>query len=556
MTDKKYRSFKKAREFVRSLELKNRYEWVVLSQITKGLPEDIPVHPDEVYKKQFIDWRDWIGGGSKSGFWEFEKAREFVRNLNLKSTADWKVYCSWDPNEIGLKPDYIPASPHVYYKDSGWIGYGDWIGTNKLAPFQREYRPFEEAREFTRALGLTSTETWIDYCKGKYPNLPQKPDDIPTNVARKYLNRGWMGMDDFLNGKHHRKIYRVENARDFEEARSFVHTLKLKNLKAWHKYVKSELKNLPAKPDDIPNSPELVYKEFGWKGYGDWLGTYTIAPFKRTYRPFKEAREFARQLGLTSSDKWIKYCRGDFKELPVKPKDIPTNVARKYEKDWVSYKDFLMSEVHRKNYSKFRTYENARTFMHQLGLKNYQDWKDYLAGKFTELPAKPKDIPSNPAGVYKNKGWTGIGDWLGTNAFPYAHHNYVGYKEAREFSRNLGLTSSVEWVQYCKDELDWLDPKPANIPANVVRKYEGNGWKGFKDFLHSDKHRKHIKSFMKYREAKALIVGLGIKSEAEYLDYAQGKLVDKYGKAPKNLPENPRVIYRRQGWKSFKEFIA
>ena len=84
--------------------------------------------------------------------------------------------------------------------------------------------------------------------------------------------------------------------------------------------------------------------------------------------------------------------------------------------------------------------------------------------------------------------------------------------------------------------MDWLETKPSNIPANVVRKYEDNGWKGFKDFLHSDKHRKHIKSFMKYREAKALVVGLGIKSEAEYLDYVQGKLVDKYGKAPKNLP--------------------
>lgn len=556
MTDKKYRSFKKAKEFVQSLNLKNRYEWVVYSQVNKLLPEDVPVHPDEVYKKSFIDWRDWIGGGSKPGFLSFEEAREFVRNLNLESTAAWKEYCSWDPNEIGLKPDNIPASPHVFYKNSGWLGYGDWLGTNKLAPFQRTYRSFDDARKFARKLGLTSTENWIAYSKGEFPNLPPKPDDIPTNVARKYLNKGWMGMDDFLNGKEHRKIRRFENARDFEEARKFVHSLKLKNLKQWHKYVKGLLKNQDPKPSDIPNSPELVYKEFGWQGYGDWLGTYTIAPFKREYRSFKEARDFARALGLTSSEKWVKYCRGDYKELPPKPDDIPTNVARKYEKEWVSYKDFLWSNIHRKGYSKFKSYEEAKVFIHKLGLRNYADWKAYLAGQLKELPLKPKDIPANPAGVYKGKGWIGIGDWLGTNAFPYAHQNYISYKEARSFVRELGLTSSVEWVQYCKGELDWLDKKPKNIPANVVRKYEGIGWKGFKDFLGSNIHRKHIRSFMKYNEAKKLVLKLGIKSEKQYRDFIDNKLITKFGKAPKNLPQEPRIIYRRQGWKGWKEFFA
>lgn len=556
MTDKKYLPFKKARAYVQNLNLKNRYEWVVLSLVNKGLPAEIPVYPEVVYKKQFIDWRDWIGGGSKPGFWDFEKAREFVQKLGLKSTADWKCYCSWDPNEIGLKPDYIPASPHVYYKDSGWVGYGDWIGTNKLAPFQREYRPFEEAREFVRKLGLTSTEKWLEYCKGSMSHLPKKPDDIPTNAARKYLNKGWAGMDDFTNGKYHRKIQRFQNALSFEEARAFVHQLNLANLKEWHKYVKGKLNTLPAKPENIPNSPELVYKDFGWQGYGDWLGTFTIAPFQRTYRPFKEARKFARELGLTSSEKWLKYCRGDFSNLPKKPDDIPTNVARKYEKDWVSYKDFLNSGLHKQKYSKFKSYDEAKKFINTLGLNNYKEWKSYLVGELTTLPIKPKDIPANPAGVYKSKGWIGIGDWLGTDAFPYAHQNYVPFKEAREFVRNLGLTSSVEWVQYCKDELDWLDSKPDSIPANVVRKYEGNGWKGFKDFLHSDKHRKNIKSFLKYKEAKTIVVNLGIKSEQDYLDYLSGKSEQKYGKPSKKLPENPRVIYRRQGWKGWKEFLA
>jgi len=216
----------------------------------------------------------------------------------------------------------------------------------------------------------------------------------------------------------------------------------------------------------------------------------------------------------------------------------------------------LWSNIHRKGYSKFKPYEESKIFIHELGLKNYADWKSYLAGELKDLPQKPKDIPANPAGVYKDKGWIGIGDWLGTNAFPYAHQNYLSYKEARTYVRELGLTSSVEWVQYCKEELDWLSKKPSNIPANVVRKYEYIGWKGFKDFLASNVHRKNIRSFMKYTEAKKLVSKLGINTEKKYHEFLENELVSTLGKAPKNLPAEPRVIYRRQGWKGWKDFFA
>jgi len=55
--------------------------------------------------------------------------------------------------------------------------------------------------------------------------------------------------------------------KSFEEARDFVHKLKLKSGEEWKNYCKSG-----QKPEDIPAYPNQTYKQVGWKGMGDWLG--------------------------------------------------------------------------------------------------------------------------------------------------------------------------------------------------------------------------------------------------------------------------------------------
>jgi hypothetical protein len=548
MIKTKYRSYNKARDFALKLGLKNRYEWLIYCSIDDLKPSDIPKNPEKVYKA-WNGWKNWLGKYEKVPFLTFEEARKKVRDKNLKSTAEWKKWCDWNLDSLGMKPPEIPASPHIYYKETGWIGYNDWLGTENTR-LNRDYRSFEEARKFARKLGLTSSEYWLKYCKGEIKNLPEKPEDIPTNVARKYRNIGWNGMNDFLNAKEHRRIRRLTNARNFDDARDFVRQLKIKNLKQWLKYIKGELQGYGPKPADIPNSPELVYKGNGWKGYGDWFGTYTIAPFKRKFRSFESSREFARKLGLTSSEKWIEYCKGNFTNLIKKPEDIPTNVARKYAGEgWKGYKDFLQSNLHRLNFSKFLPYEKAREFVHSLKLKDYKEWHNYIDGKLSTLPKKPKNIPSNPSGVYKERGWTGIGDWIGSDAFAYAHLEYMKLTDARKFVRKLGLTSSVEWVAYCKGEFDHLPSKPINLPANVVRKYEGRGWKGFKDFLWSDKHRKSRKLFLSYADAKEVLKKNKILSENELIEFIKSE------KKPSNFPDHPKMIYQRKGWESLEKFL-
>ncbi len=120
----------------------------------------------------------------------------------------------------------------------------------------------------------------------------------------------------------------------FKNARNYVHKLQLKNERDWLDYCKSN-----KKPHDIPSVPRQYYvKE--WKGFGDWLGTYTIAPQKKKFKTFRNARRFARGLKLNSHLAWVQYYK-----THTLPLDIPTTPNRTYANlGWLGWKDWLGSK--------------------------------------------------------------------------------------------------------------------------------------------------------------------------------------------------------------------
>ena len=118
------------------------------------------------------------------------------------------------------------------------------------------------------------------------------------------------------------------NWRKFKDARDYVRGLRLKSSTEWVDFTNSD-----QKPNDIPTNPNLVYANDGWAGYGDRLGTGTVATYLRQYRAFKKARAFVRSLRLTSFTEWRAYCRSG-----KKPDFIPANPNRIYAKDgWAGY---------------------------------------------------------------------------------------------------------------------------------------------------------------------------------------------------------------------------
>jgi len=82
----------------------------------------------------------------------------------------------------------------------------------------------------------------------------------------------------------------------------------LKSLREWDAAKKSR-----KIPSDIPTAPWRTYKNQGWEGFGDWLGTGTIAPFNLEYLPFKEAKviyqNLAKKYGIKNTTDWRKFLK-------------------------------------------------------------------------------------------------------------------------------------------------------------------------------------------------------------------------------------------------------
>jgi hypothetical protein len=422
---------------------------------------DIPTNPNKVYRGE--GWRsmgDWLGTGAIASqslrYRRFEEARAFARSLGLRSGVEWHAFCQTD-----MKPHDIPAKPERTYRNEGWVGMADWLGTGRVSPRLRTYRSFEEARAFVRSLGMKSEGEWLAFTRSR-----RLPADIPATPRQKYRGKGWVSMGDWLGTG--RVASQALRFRPFGEARDFVHSLGLESGTSWRTYCRRG-----SLPPDIPAAPWSTYHGKGWVGMGDWLGTRRVATRRRQYRAFQEARAFARSLGLRSAAEWRAFCIGG-----NLPEDIPAKPERTYHHEgWAGIGDWLASGRISNRQRVFRPFEEARAFARGLRLGSFEEWVAWCAAG-----SRPPDIPSNPSLAYRNQGWVSMGDWLGTGNVANSLRGYRPFGAARAFARSLGYKSWAEWRAYCKSGL-----RPQDIPTNPWQTYRSKGWAGMKDWLGADR---------------------------------------------------------------------
>ena len=151
---------------------------------SKKCPIDIPKAPWAYYRNAgWVDMGDWLGtfyvAPQNRKYRKFEFARKYVRTLNIKTVNQWRNYTKSD----GL-PEDIPTQPDRVYKNSGWVNYGDWLGTGNIAPKDMVWRSFKEARIYVHSLNLTSLEKWRTYCTKGINGMPSVRRHINWNNQR------------------------------------------------------------------------------------------------------------------------------------------------------------------------------------------------------------------------------------------------------------------------------------------------------------------------------------------------------------------------------------
>ncbi len=555
--------FDEAKEFTHLLELKSHDEW---GAYYKGempdlppKPDDIPSAPNVVYKDK--GWKgvgDWLGTGRTANqlkeYRSFDEAKKFVQSLSLKTGTEWKAYCKGEMPDLPSKPDDIPSFPERTYQDNGWKGVGDWLGTGTIASQLKEYRSFDEAKKFVQSLSLKTGTEWKAYCKGEMPDLPSKPDDIPSFPERTYQDNGWKGVGDWLGTGT--IAPRLREYWSHGKAKKFVQSLELKSGAEWKAYCKGEMPDLPSKPDDIPLFPEGTYQDNGWKGMGDWLGTGRMANRLKKFKSFIKAKKFAQSLGLKSTDEWRAYCKGEMPDLPPKPDDIPANPNQTYkDRGWNSMGDWLGTGTIAPRLKEYRSFDEAKKFVQSLSLRTRTEWRAYCKGEMPDLPPKPDDIPIKPERVYKDRGWENSGDWLGTGRTANRLREFRSYDEAKKFVQALGLKSTDEWRAYCKGEMPDLSPKPDDILSAPNVAYKDKGWESWGHWLGTGRTANRLREFRSYDEAKKFVQSLGLKSRTEWRAYCRGEIPDLPPK-PDDIPSGIERVYKDKGWKGMGDWLG
>jgi hypothetical protein len=266
--------------------------------------------------------------------------------------------------------------------------------------------------------------------------------------------------------------------------------LKLAGFNEWIRFCKGEIMRKGSLPKDIPRWPNESYEGKGWKGFGDWVGTDRIANMYMSYKPFKRARAHARAMKLKSQLDWAAYCKGQLKGYKPKPADIPAGPARVYAKYWRGWGDWLGTGREANQKRTFLPFKRARALVRKLRLKSSAEWRAVLSGARVDGATLRSDIPAAPDRVYADKGWDGMGDWLGTGNVRSGSLRYRSFVKARKFSRSLKLETAADWKRFCAGRILKDVRLPADIPKIPSHIYARKGWKGFADWLGTDRKTK------------------------------------------------------------------
>ena len=341
---KNYYKYSEAKKISRKLGLVGKDQWRKYSNSSK-YDFRLPRSPHIFYKNYNFSWYDFLGAKNKNDstslkYKSYDKAKKFIIKLKLNSSKEWQNYCLGEFKSLPKKPNSIPSNLGGYYRKTGeWRGFGDILGTGRIADQDKKYRSFDEAKKFFKRMNFKSKSEYEDYLNGKVIKSPKSlPNDIPKSLITYKKNKKWKSLHDFLG--FDKKIHTGDYS-SYKECKKFTSKLGLKSSSQWYEYCKKYNYSVIINDLIIPKAPKQYFSKTNvWKGWDDWLGesydfNWTNNTRKLKYLNYQEAKKFIKKFNFKNIDEWKKF---------KKSKDFPKGVLRKnpygYE-GFVSMNDFL-----------------------------------------------------------------------------------------------------------------------------------------------------------------------------------------------------------------------
>ena len=250
----KYVSYEEAKHYSKSQHLNSYKEWVEKTN-EREFPNNIPKRPNSYYINEWEGWKTFLG----YDFLGYDEAKEIVHKEKLNSQTDWKNYIQ--SRKFNKR---IPHSPYRFYKDRGWVDWGDFLGHGRISDNEKNegFLDFEAAKKIVHSWKLESYKAWLEYAKEKNGN---RPKNIPFKPNRTYANKGWNGWGDWLGTGKLGTVSRT--FLDFESAKNYAQSLHLKSKTDWFDHWKKH-----ERPPEIPSNPPRAYKNSGWLNWREFLG--------------------------------------------------------------------------------------------------------------------------------------------------------------------------------------------------------------------------------------------------------------------------------------------
>jgi hypothetical protein len=163
--------------------------------------------------------------------------------------------------------------------------------------------------------------------------------------------------------------------------------------------------------------------------------------------------------------------------------------------------------------------------------------------QFCKSATFPPNIPKNPLGTYKNKGWISYGDWLGTNTIASQKRKFRNYSSAKLFVSSLKLKGQKDWRKYIR-----LGKLPQDIPKSPNHSY-ANEWISWGDWLGTGTIHPKNRNLRSFDDARKYARSLGLKSHKTWLEFCIS------GKKPKDIPTYPNSAYK-ENWKHIGDWLG